>query len=346
MPKVRISSVIDAPIEKVWARIRDFNGLPGWHPRMVESEIEDGKKATDIGSVRNFKVASGATIREKLLAFSDDGHLVSYSIIETSGADLQPHLDAQAEARHRRRPHLCRMDGGLRRAGRQGRRDRQGHGRECLPGRLQCAEEPFLRPKLTLEEGAMPLALKTYPTLAEAGSALKDAGARYLGGGTLVVRAANEGDVSLSTFVRSTDPALSAIKIEGGTATIGASVTMAADRPPPGLSAHRQGGARGRRPGDPQHGDRRRQSFRAGALWRFRRRAAGARRDRPDDDRRSRHRGVPGGSRRQARRHRHFGQLRRSSGRRIPLRESVARQAEGRFGAQHRGRPRQPMAAR
>jgi CO/xanthine dehydrogenase FAD-binding subunit len=83
----------------------------------------------------------------------------------------------------------------------------------------------------------MPLALKSYPTLAEAGSALKDAGARYLGGGTLVVRAANEGDISLSTFVRSTDPALSAIGIEGDKATIGASVTMAQIVRHPGLSA-------------------------------------------------------------------------------------------------------------
>jgi CO/xanthine dehydrogenase FAD-binding subunit len=83
----------------------------------------------------------------------------------------------------------------------------------------------------------MPLALKTNPTLAEAGSALKDAGARYIGGGTLVVRAANEGDVSLSTFVRSTDPALSEIKVEGGRATIGASVTMAAIAHHAGLSA-------------------------------------------------------------------------------------------------------------
>ena len=83
----------------------------------------------------------------------------------------------------------------------------------------------------------MPLALKTYPTLAEAGSALKDAGARYMGGGTLVVRAANEGDVSLSTFVRSTDPALSEIKVEGGRATIGASVTMSAINSHPDLSA-------------------------------------------------------------------------------------------------------------
>jgi uncharacterized protein YndB with AHSA1/START domain len=76
------SSVIDAPIEKVWARIRDFNGLPSWHPRMVESEIEGGKSATDIGAVRRFKVASGATIREKLVAFSDADHLTTYSIIE------------------------------------------------------------------------------------------------------------------------------------------------------------------------------------------------------------------------------------------------------------------------
>ena len=37
----------------------------------------------------------------------------------------------------------------------------------------------------------MPLALKTYPTLAEAGSALADAGARYIGGGTLDVAIAD-----------------------------------------------------------------------------------------------------------------------------------------------------------
>ena len=81
MPTIKVSSVIDAPIGKVWERIRDFNGLPGWHPRMIESQIEDGKAATEIGCVRNFKVASGATVREKLLAFSDDEYLTTYSII-------------------------------------------------------------------------------------------------------------------------------------------------------------------------------------------------------------------------------------------------------------------------
>lgn len=83
MASVTVSSVIPAPIDQVWARIRDFNGLPSWHPRMVESEIEGGLPADQIGCVRRFKIISGATIREKLLAFSDRDHSVSYSIIET-----------------------------------------------------------------------------------------------------------------------------------------------------------------------------------------------------------------------------------------------------------------------
>lgn len=74
----------------------------------------------------------------------------------------------------------------------------------------------------------MALALQTFATVKDANVALKAAGTRYLGGGTLVVRAANEGDVSVSGLVRSTDPALSAITVTGGKVRIGASVTMAA----------------------------------------------------------------------------------------------------------------------
>ena len=79
----------------------------------------------------------------------------------------------------------------------------------------------------------MALALQTFPTVKDANAALKAAGTRYLGGGTLVVRAANEGDISVFSLVRSTDTALSAIEITAGKARIGASVTMArlASRP-------------------------------------------------------------------------------------------------------------------
>lgn len=73
----------------------------------------------------------------------------------------------------------------------------------------------------------MPLTLHTYPTAREAGAALAAGATRYLGGGTLVVRAANEGDLSFDKFVRSSDPALHRIEVSGGDVRLGASVTMA-----------------------------------------------------------------------------------------------------------------------
>jgi CO/xanthine dehydrogenase FAD-binding subunit len=73
----------------------------------------------------------------------------------------------------------------------------------------------------------MSLGLQSFATVKEAEAALRAAGARYLGGGTLVVRAANEGDLGFSTMVRTADPELRKIEIAYGTARLGASVTMA-----------------------------------------------------------------------------------------------------------------------
>jgi len=74
----------------------------------------------------------------------------------------------------------------------------------------------------------MPVTVKTYASSGEAASALSsDRSARYLGGGTLVMRALNEGDVSISTVVRATDRALSHIDTASSRITIGAGVTFA-----------------------------------------------------------------------------------------------------------------------
>ena len=74
----------------------------------------------------------------------------------------------------------------------------------------------------------MPVTVKTYPTLSEAASVLaSDRGARLLAGGTLVMRALNEGDVTIETIVRSTDRALRDIRSTGTRIEIGAGVTMA-----------------------------------------------------------------------------------------------------------------------
>ena len=65
MPRVYISSVIDAPAAKVWERVRDFNGLPRWHPRIRDSRIENGEPADRVGCVRDFHLQNGDRIREK-----------------------------------------------------------------------------------------------------------------------------------------------------------------------------------------------------------------------------------------------------------------------------------------
>src|SRR5438128_11821938 len=74
----------------------------------------------------------------------------------------------------------------------------------------------------------MPITVKTFASFGEAASALSsERGARYLGGGTVVMRALNEGDVSISTVVRATDQALSRIDVASSRITPGAGVTFA-----------------------------------------------------------------------------------------------------------------------
>ncbi|WP_159585640.1 FAD binding domain-containing protein [Chelativorans xinjiangense] len=82
----------------------------------------------------------------------------------------------------------------------------------------------------------MGMSLQTFSTASEAQAALGASGVRYMGGGTLVVRAVNEGDLSFSTIVRTTDPALSAIETSDAGVRVGASVTMGMVLAHPGLS--------------------------------------------------------------------------------------------------------------
>ncbi|MEX2518853.1 MAG: SRPBCC family protein [Paracoccaceae bacterium] len=81
MARVYISSVINAPAQRVWERVRDFNGLPKWHPRIRESRIEDGLPSDKVGCIRNFHLQNGDNIREKLLGLSDYDLFCSYAIL-------------------------------------------------------------------------------------------------------------------------------------------------------------------------------------------------------------------------------------------------------------------------
>ena len=75
----------------------------------------------------------------------------------------------------------------------------------------------------------MTVGLQTFETLRDASAAVgRDPSARFLGGGTLLVRALNEGVADFSTLVQCTDRALAGIRASGSRLRIGAGVTMAA----------------------------------------------------------------------------------------------------------------------
>ena len=81
MAKVYVSDIIEAPIDRVWALARDFNGHGDWHPLIAESHIEDGQPSDQVGCVRNFKLTDGGHLRERLLSFSDLDHAFTYNIL-------------------------------------------------------------------------------------------------------------------------------------------------------------------------------------------------------------------------------------------------------------------------
>ena len=83
MARVYVSTVVNARNDRVWARVRDFNGLPNWHPAIAESRIEGGEPSDKIGCVRRFKLQDGAELREQLLALSDLEQSFSYCLLDT-----------------------------------------------------------------------------------------------------------------------------------------------------------------------------------------------------------------------------------------------------------------------
>jgi NADPH2:quinone reductase len=84
MQRVTRSAVIDAPIDRVWEVLRDFNSHDRWHPAVADSHIENGEAPDQVGCVRNFHLRDGAHIREQLIALSDTDHVSTYCILDAT----------------------------------------------------------------------------------------------------------------------------------------------------------------------------------------------------------------------------------------------------------------------
>jgi uncharacterized protein YndB with AHSA1/START domain len=91
MVKVYRSTVLDAPADRVWRDLRDFNGIANWHPMIELSRIEKDHPSDKVGCVRNFQLKDGARIREKLLALSDYEFTYTYAILD-SPMDLKDYV--------------------------------------------------------------------------------------------------------------------------------------------------------------------------------------------------------------------------------------------------------------
>jgi len=80
--KVVESVQIKAPVDKVWATIKDFDSLNKWHPGFAKDEIVSGGDNKP-GTVRKLTIKDGPSFTEQLLSINDAKHSMRYKIVES-----------------------------------------------------------------------------------------------------------------------------------------------------------------------------------------------------------------------------------------------------------------------
>lgn len=82
MPDVLASAVVPADPDTVWRVVRDFDGLPTWHPAISGSELEGDARTDQVGAVRRLTLGDGGIVRESLVALDDRERRLTYAILE------------------------------------------------------------------------------------------------------------------------------------------------------------------------------------------------------------------------------------------------------------------------
>ncbi len=82
MARAYASAILDAPVEAVWATVRDFGALANWLPGIARSYIEDGRAADSVGCVRALHLADGGFCSERLLTLDDARYTITYAFVQ------------------------------------------------------------------------------------------------------------------------------------------------------------------------------------------------------------------------------------------------------------------------
>jgi NADPH:quinone reductase len=84
LQRVVRSTIVDAPVERVWAVLRDFNSHNQWHDVVDESRIERNERGDQVGCIRAFSLKDGSRIREQLLTLDDRAFKSTYCILDAT----------------------------------------------------------------------------------------------------------------------------------------------------------------------------------------------------------------------------------------------------------------------
>lgn len=80
--KVFTSSVIRAPVAKVWAKMRDFSGMGSWHDDITKMRMIGDARSDKISGVRDFLFGED-NLQEQLTFLSDTEHAFRYRILKS-----------------------------------------------------------------------------------------------------------------------------------------------------------------------------------------------------------------------------------------------------------------------
>ncbi|RWH72923.1 SRPBCC family protein [Mesorhizobium sp.] len=86
------STVIDADPDTVWGFLRDFDGTGKYVVESLSSEIEDGKRADQVGAVRRILLEGGFNVRERLVHMSDLDRSFSYALLPGGDVPLENYV--------------------------------------------------------------------------------------------------------------------------------------------------------------------------------------------------------------------------------------------------------------